>query len=473
MTPDEFRRVGHELIELIASYREALEAQPVMAQVSPGEVRRRLPASPPEEGMAPEALVPSLMPVLQGALTHFQHPMFYGYFPANAELAAVLGDLLSSGLGQLGLNWQASPALTELEEQMTDWMRQLLGLPEGFRGVIQDTASSSSLVALICARERASGYSLAAGGLQAEPAPLVVYTSAQSHSSVEKAALLAGFGRDNVRAVAVDSNYALDPAALEAAIAADIARGRRPCAVVATAGTTATTAFDPIAQVAELAARHRLWLHVDAAMAGSAMLLPEYRGLWRGIERADSLVVNPHKWLGAVFDCSLYYVRDAEHLVRVMSTNPSYLQTAQDGAVTNYRDWGIPLGRRFRALKLYFLLCSEGASGLRARLQRDLENARWLAEQVCQAPAWELAAPVALQTVCLRHVPPGLSPEQLNAHNRAWVAALNASGAAYLTGAELEGRWIARVSIGALTTERRHVARLWQLMQEAAQAQLA
>lgn len=468
MTTDEFRRVGHEIIELIAHYRETLAAQPVMAQVTPGELRQHLPKAPPEAATPPEQLLSGLATVLERGLTHFQHPMFYGYFPANAELSSVLGDLLSSGLGQLGLNWQASPALTELEAHMTDWFRQLLGLPERFEGVIQDTASTSSLVALISARERASNYSLAAGGLQAVAAPLVVYTSSQSHSSVEKAALLAGFGRDNVRMIAVDDRFALSVSALERAVQLDLERGLTPCAIVATTGTTATTACDPIAEVAALAAHYGLWLHVDGAMAGSAMLLPECRHLWQGIEQADSLVINPHKWLGAVFDCSLYYVRNSEHLVRVMSTNPSYLQTAQDGAVTNYRDWGIPLGRRFRALKLWFLLQSEGAEGLRARLRRDLENAQWLAERVRQAPDWELLAPVQLQTVCVRHVPAALSAAQLNDHTLAWVAALNASGEAYLTPAKLGDRWMVRVSIGALGTEREHIEKLWRLMQRVA-----
>lgn len=469
MTPDEFRQVGHELIELIARYRESLEARPVMAQVKPGELRELLPAAPPETGTPPEQLLASLEPILERGLTHFQHPMFYGYFPANSELSSVLGDLLSSGLGQLGLNWQASPALTELEEHMADWFRQLLGLPESFQGVIQDTASTSSLVALISARERASHYSLAAGGLQGQAEPLIVYTSSQSHSSVEKAALLAGFGRDNVRSIKVDDQFALDVSALERAVQADLKQGNKPCAIVATTGTTATTACDPIAEVAALAGPYGIWLHVDSAMAGSAMLLPECRKLWQGIEQADSMVFNPHKWLGAVFDCSLYYVRDPEHLVRVMSTNPSYLQTAQDGQVKNYRDWGIPLGRRFRALKLWFLLQSEGALGLRTRLRRDLENAQWLAQQVRQAANWELMAPVELQTVCVRHVPTGLSEEQVNDHTLAWVEALNRSGDAYLTPAKLEATWMVRVSIGALGTERAHVEKLWRLMQSAVQ----
>ena len=287
--------------------------------------------------------------ILLPGLTLWQHPQFFGYFPSNACLASVLGDYLSTGLGVLGLSWQSSPALTELEEVVTDWMRQMVGLSESWSGVIQDTASTSTLVALLCARERSSSFSLVRGGLQAEEQPLIVYTSDQSNSSVTKAALLAGFGRDNLRAVEHDRAYALRPEALEEAIRRDIAAGRKPCAIVATTGTTASTAVDPVSAIAGVAQRHGLWLHLDAAMAGSAMILPECRWMWEGVEQADSLVLNVHKWLGAVFDCSLYFVRDVEaSLVRVLSTNPSYLQSSADGQVKNLRDWGIPLGRRFR-----------------------------------------------------------------------------------------------------------------------------
>jgi aromatic-L-amino-acid decarboxylase len=331
--------------------------------------------------------------------------------------------------------------------------------------VIQDTASTSTLIALMCARERTTGYSSSRGGLQSEPRPLTVYTSAHSHSSVDKAALLAGFGRANLRVIPHDASFAMRPEALADAIAADLNAGAMPCAIVATAGSTASTALDPIDAVAAIAARHRLWLHVDAAMAGSAMVLPECRWMWNGVEGADSLVVNPHKWLGAAFDCTLYYVRDPEHLIRVMSTNPSFLQTAADGRVKNLRDWGIPLGRRFRALKLWFLIREQGVSGLQARLRRDLENARWLADEIRAASGWKLLAPVPLQTLCVRHEPAGLSGEALDRHTQAWADRVNRSGAAYLTPAVLDGRWMVRVSIGAEQTERPHVEALWTTMQ--------
>jgi aromatic-L-amino-acid decarboxylase len=325
------------------------------------------------------------------------------------------------------------------------------------------------MIALMCARERATAYGSNRGGLQAEPQPLVVYTSAHSHSSVDKAALLAGFGRTNIRVVPHDARYAMRPEMLAEAIAADLAAGAKPCAIVATSGSTASTALDPIGAIASIAAQHALWLHVDAAMAGSAMVLPECRWMWDGVEGADSLVINPHKWLGAAFDCTLYYVRDPQHLVRVMSTNPSFLQTAADGRVKNLRDWGIPLGRRFRALKLWFLIREQGVSGLQARLRRDLENARWLAEAVGSTPGWTVLAPVPLQTVCVRHEPPDVRGDALDRHTLAWCDRVNRSGAAYLTPAVLDGRWMVRVSIGAEQTERLHVEALWKTMQEEAE----
>ena len=464
MTPEEFRKYGHAVVDWIADYRARLESLPVMAQTAPGDVKARLPSSPPDAPEPFEAILADLDRVVVPGLSHWQHPRFFGYFPANSLLASVLGDYVSTGLGVIGLAWQSSPALTEVEEVVTGWMRQMVGLSDAWSGVIQDTASTSTLVALLTARERTTSYGLARGGLQAEPKPLVVYASAHSHSSVDKAALLAGFGRENIHLVPHDAQYAMRADALDAAIRADIAAGRTPCAVVATTGTTTTTAVDPVGAIARVAAEHGIWLHVDAAMAGSAMILPECRWMWEGIEGADSIVLNPHKWLGVTFDCSLYFVRDAEHLVRVMSTNPSYLQSSADGRVKNYRDWGLPLGRRFRALKLWFLIREQGVAALQARLRRDIANAQWLAEQVKAADGWRVVAPVTLQTVCLRHEPNGLSGDALDRHTQGWAERLNRSGLTYLTPATLEGRWMVRVSIGAEATERKHVEAVWAAM---------
>lgn len=470
MTPEEFRQAGYQLIDWIADYRARLAELPVMSPVAPGEVRAQLPPAPPEQPEPFAGILHDLDTIIVPGVSHWQHPSFFGYFPANSELASVLGDYISTGLGIIGLSWQSSPALSEVEEVVTDWMRQMVGLSEAWSGVIQDTASTSTLLALLCARERATDYSLARGGLQAEPRPLVVYTSPHSHSSVEKAALLAGFGRVNVRTIATDASYAMRADALVEAIAADRAAGAQPCAIVATTGTTATTALDPIDAIGEIAQREGLWLHVDAAMAGSAMILPECRWMWQGIERADSLVLNTHKWLGVAFDCSLYFVRDTQHLVRVMSTNPSYLQTAVDDQVKNLRDWGIPLGRRFRALKLWCLIREQGVAGLQARLRRDIANAQWFAAQVRATPGWRVLAPVPLQTICIRHEPAGLAGAALDAHTQAWAERANRSGSVYLTPAKLDGQWMVRISIGALPTERAHVEALWALLQQVVQA---
>jgi aromatic-L-amino-acid decarboxylase len=468
MSPEEFKRLGYELIDFIAEYRVGVESLPVMSQVQPGAIKAMFAPDPPRQGVGLAGIQNHLQALLPG-LTHWQSPNFFAWFPSNAPLSSVLADLVATGLGQTGITWQASPALTELEEVMTDWLRQMFGLPETFQGVIQDTASTGSLVALLTARERATQYSQERGGLQAEEKPLTVYISDQAHSSVPKAVLLAGFGRENLRLIETDETYAMRTDVLEAALRRDLAEGHKPCVVVAAVGTTGTTAIDPVRKIAELCQRYGIWLHVDAAMAGSAMILPECRWMWEGIEQADSIAINPHKWLGVAFDCSLYYVREPQHLIRAMSTNPSYLHSTTHAEVKNYKDWGIPLGRRFRALKIWFTLRDQGVAGLQARLRRDIASARWLEVQIKQAPGWELLAPVPLQTVCVRYNPGGLSPEQLDRHTQDWVARVNRTGRAFLTPALLQGRWMARVSIGAENTEQSHVEALWALMHQEAQ----
>jgi aromatic-L-amino-acid decarboxylase len=465
-----FRRIGHEWIEWVASYREHLEQLPVMSTVRPGEIRARLPPEPPRQGGGlPAALARFDQDILPG-ITHWNHPSFFAYFPSNTSLASILADLVASGLGAQGMSWQTSPAATELEEGVMDWLRQMVGLSEAWKGVIHDTASTATLCALLCARERSSGHSQNGPGLQSGAPPLVVYASSEGHSSIEKAALLAGFGRDHLRLIETDDDHALSVDRLAAALAADVAAGLRPCALVAAIGTTGTTAIDPLAELVPLAEKHGLWLHVDAALAGTAMVLPECRPLWTGVEQADSVVFNPHKWMGVGFDFSAYFVRDPEHLIRVMSTHPTYLRTAQDGEVTNFRDWQIPLGRRFRALKLWFHLLDLGVEGLETRIRRDLANAQWLRRQVDAAPDWQRLAPVPLQTVCLRHVPPELAGDEtaLGRHNLEIAQRINDSGAAYLTTSVLKGRPMIRVSIGAEATERHHVEALWAALEVAA-----
>ena len=471
LSPEEFRRLAHRVVDWIADYRERAAHLPVHTPVAPGALLAALPAAPPEHAEGFDAVLRDLDALLLPALLHWQHPRFFGWFPSNADLASVLGDFLSTGLGVLGLSWQAAPALTELEQRVTEWFAAMLGLAPSWRGVIQDTASTSTFLAMVCARERTTGHGAAGAGLQHGGAPLCVYASAEAHASVEKAALLAGFGREHVRRIEVDAGRALDPHALAAALAADARVGLRPCAVVATTGTTATTAMDPLRACAQAAAAHGAWLHVDAAMAGTAMILPECRALWDGVELADSLVVNPHKWLGAAFDCSVFWVRDDQHLVRALGTNPSYLRTAVDERVRNYRDWGVALGRRFRALKLWSLIRTHGVEALRTRVRRDLANARWLAAQVEAAPPWRLLAPVPLQTLVVRHEPAGLAGDALDRHTLGWLEHVHRTGRAWLTPTVLDGRWAVRISIGALATERTHVAELWDLLQAAAHGQ--
>ena len=482
MTPEEFRAAGHRLVDWIADHRARIADLPVQASVRPGEVAAALPAAPPEGVEQLDALLDDLERVIVPGLTQVQHPRHFGWFPSNASLASVLGDLASGGLGALGISWQSAPALTELEELVCDWMRQLTGLGEGWRGTIQDTASTACLVALLAARERASDHSADAGGLQAVPRPLVVYASEHAHSSIPKAVLLAGFGRDNLRLVETDpTTHAMRPDALRAAMAADAAARRCPAAVVVSVGTTATTAVDPLAEILPLAAEHGAWVHVDAAMAGSALLLPEHRWLVEGLEgrpdgadggpgfpAADSLSWNPHKLMGTILDCSLLYLRDPDQLTRVMSTAPSFLRSTA-GSVTEYRDWGVPLGRRFRALKLWFHLRLDGVEAIRTRLRRDIANARRLADLVSAEPGWRVLAPVALQTVCVRHEPAGLvaddgtvlDGEALDRHTLAWADALNASGRALVTPAQVDGRWMVRFSVGVESTEWDDVAAAW------------
>jgi len=469
MTPEEFRKAGHQLIDWIADYRQQIETMPVRAQVNPGDVRRQLPVTAPENPVGIDEMLNDLNTVVIPGITQVQHPMNYGWFPSNAALASVLGDIASSGLGTLGISWESCPAATELETVVCDWLRQLTGLSRQWQGCIQDTASTACLTALLIAREQASDFSQNRGGLQAEAAPLIVYSTAEAHSSVGKAALLAGFGEDNLRLIDVDPiSRAMSVAALQTAIELDREKGFRPTAIVASVGSTGVTAIDPVADIAELANRYGIWLHIDAAMAGSAMLLPQCRSLWQGVENADSISWNPHKWMGTILDCSLFYVKNVELLIRVMSTNPSYLQSGVDSEVIQYRDWGIPLGRRFRALKLWFHLSLDGPAAIRERLRLDIDNAKWLSVQVQNTEHWRVLAPVNLQTVCMRHQPPGLEGEALDTHTLGWVNRINQSGQAFMSASQLDGRWMVRVSIGVEATKREHVESLWELIQQSA-----
>ncbi len=467
MTPDEFRQSGRDAIAWVARYLQEVESFPVLSRSAPGDLRRQLPAHPPETGEPFEAVLRDLDELIIPAITHWQSPTFVPICPANSSPPAILGELVSAGLGVQGMLWISSPACTELEAHMLDWLVDLLALPERFRssgrggGVIQDTASSATLCALLAARDRASDFRATDHGA---PAGLVAYASAQAHSSIEKAVGIAGVGRRTLRAVAVDEQFAMRPEALAQAIAADRAAGRTPFFVCATVGTTASTAMDPVPAIAEICRRERVWLHVDAALAGSAAVCPELRHIHAGLEHADSYCFNPHKWLLTNFDCGCLYVADREALIRTLGVLPEYLRNepTQSGAVIDYRDWQIPLGRRFRALKLWFVLRHYGAEGLRAHVRRHIELARQLETWVRDDRRFVVAAPAPLNLVCFRLASGDADTQRM-------LEAVNASGRAYLTHAKLDGKFVIRVAIGGTWTERRHVEALWAQLQELAE----
>jgi aromatic-L-amino-acid decarboxylase len=473
MTPEEFRVSGHRLIDWIADYRISIKNLPVKSKVKPGETAAHFELSPPLQTCSFDTLLSELENVIVPGITQVQHPMHFGWFPSNAALSSVLGDIASSGLGTLGISWESCPALTEVEQVVCDWMRQLTGLSELWKGTIHDTASTACLTAMLIARERATDQSQNREGLQSVSNFLTVYTTDEAHSSVKKAALLAGFGNQNIRIIDIDPDTrGMSATVLKKQIQEDSANNYQPTIVVATAGSTGTTAFDPIADISQIVNEHQIWLHVDAAMAGSAMLLPECRHLWNGVENADSISWNPHKWMGTILDCALFYVKDPQHLIRVMSTNPSYLRSSVDDKTTQYRDWGIPLGRRFRALKLLFQLRLDGVEEIKKRIRRDIDNAHWFEQQVQQAPYWTVVTPVTLQTICIRHQPNALDEESINQHNRQWLKDINQSGKTFLSPAKIDDIWIVRVSIGVEATERMHVEQLWDMIQEYAAANL-
>ncbi len=459
MTPQEFRRHGRAVVDWIAEYLERVEEYPVASPLAPGEVRAKLPPHPPERGEPFEDVLRDVSEVILPGITHWQSPKFFAFFPANSSGPAVLGELLSAGLGVQGMLWATSPACTELETHVLEWVRELLGLPERFSadgpggGVIQDSASSATLCALIAARWRATGGAADRTGVDR---PLTVYASTQAHSSVEKAVRIAGLGTDHLRLVEVDGAFAMRPDRLEEAIQEDLAAGATPCMVVATVGTTSSLAVDPLRQVGEVCRRHRVWLHVDAAMAGTAAVCPEFRDIHEGVELADSYCFNPHKWMFTNFDCDCFFVADRGSLIRALSVLPEYLRNAasESGAVVDYRDWQVPLGRRFRALKLWFVIRHYGAEGLRHHVRRHVALAGELASWIEADPDFELAAPPRLNLVCFRH----RGGDELN---QRLLERLNASGDLYLSHTRLAGRLVLRLCVGQTSTERRHVQAAW------------
>ncbi|MGH7510206.1 MAG: pyridoxal phosphate-dependent decarboxylase family protein [Gemmatimonadales bacterium] len=470
MDPDEFRRHAHHLADWMADYFRDVGELAVTPAVRPGDIARQLPSSPPDQGEPFQRLFQDFREIILPGMTHWNHPGWFAYFPANNSPASVLAEMLTATLGAQCMSWATSPAATELEQLTMEWLRQMLGLPPGFSGVIQDTASTATLVALLSARERATQHAAGQDGLAGTGKGLGVYASSEAHSSVDKAVKLAGYGLKQLRRVAVDRRYAMDPDALDRAIAADVGAGLVPACVVATIGTTSSTAIDPVGRIAEICRRHGVWLHVDAAYAGSAAIAPELRHLFQGIEHADSFVFNPHKWMLVNFDCSAYFVRDRDTLLRTFQLTPEYLRTAQDSEAVNFRDWGIQLGRRFRALKLWFVIRSYGTDGLRALVRKHVELARELAGWIEAAPDFELMAPVPLGLVCFRYRPAGgRNGEAAVDHlNRRLLARVNATRRVHLTHTRLSGRYVLRMAIGQRQTERQHVEEAWRLIEEAA-----
>jgi aromatic-L-amino-acid/L-tryptophan decarboxylase len=455
-------------VDWIADYHARVEQFPVLSQVRPGDVRAALPTNPPLQGEHFEEFLKDVDKIILPGITHWQSPNFFAYFPSNASGPGILGDLLSSGLDVQGMLWSTSPACTELETHVLDWLVGMLGLPEKFLssstggGVIQDTASSAALCALLAARERATNYATNKRGCDGK---LVAYASSQTHSSLEKAAMIAGIGVSNLRLIDVDDKFAMRPDLLARQIAADKGAGMTPCFVCATVGTTSSNAMDPIAEIAHVARQHNLWLHVDAAMSGTAALCPEFRHFQDGVELADSYNFNPHKWMFTNFDCNCFWVADRKALIQTLSILPEYLrnQASESGAVFDYRDWHIQLGRRFRSLKLWFVIRHYGVEGLQYHVRRHVELARQFAEWVRGDEDFELAAPVPLNLVCFRH-------KAGDAANQGIMDRLNRSGDLFLTHTKLDGKFTLRLCVGQTHTQARHVERAWKRIREEAAA---
>jgi aromatic-L-amino-acid decarboxylase len=465
MTPDDFRRHGHAVVDWIADYYTRIESFPVLSRVEPGQIRAALPSDPPAKGEPFAAIWEDVEKIILPGITHWQSPNFYAYFPCNASGPAILGDLLSSGLGVQGMLWATSPACTELETHVLDWLVAMLDLPPKFLstatggGVIQDTASSASLCALLAARERATNFVSNRRGCDGK---LVAYTSSQAHSSIEKDVQIAGLGRQNLRLIPVDENFAIRPEALARQIQEDRHAGLVPCFVCATVGTTSSNAIDPVSAIGPICREQNLWLHVDAAMSGTAALCPEFRNIHDGLEFADSYAFNPHKWMFTNFDCDCFYVADRKALVQTLSVLPEYLRNkaTETGAVIDYRDWQIPLGRRFRALKLWFVIRHYGIEGLQHHIRRHVELAQEFASWVRNDSRFELAAPAPLNLVCFRHKGGDDTNQQL-------MDKLNRSGDLYLTHTKLGSRFTLRLCVGQTNTEYRHVKQAWERIQDA------
>ncbi len=463
MTPDEFRRWGHAVVDWVADYQRNVESLPVCSSVQPGQIRALLPPEPPANGEPFDAILADVEKLILPGITHWQSPNFFAFFPANNSGPSILGELLSAGLGAQGMLWATSPACTELETHVLDWLAGMLALPDKFKsstaggGVIQDAASSAVLCAVLAARERATGFFSNERGCNGR---LVAYTSPQAHSSVEKAVKIAGLGKANLRFIEVDDCFAMRPEVLARQIVQDRQAGLQPCFVSATVGTTSSNAFDPLPEIGRLCREHGLWLHVDGAMCGTAALCPEFRHIHGGLELADSYCFNPHKWMFTNFDCDCFYVADRTALIRTLSVLPEYLRNkaTESGAVIDYRDWQIPLGRRFRALKLWFVIRHYGVEGLRHHIRQHVALAQQFARWIEASKDFELRTPAPLNLVCFAH-------RAGDNFNRRLLERLNQTGRLYLTHTVLNGRYTLRLCVGQTHTEAAHVRQAWELIQ--------
>lgn len=462
MTSDEFRKAAHEAVDWMADYMDNLSKYPVKPNIKPGDIKDQLPKAAPDQGEDFNTIFADFDKIIVPGMTHWQHPQFFAYFPAGTSGPSILADMLSSTMGAQCMIWLTSPAAEELEERMMEWLRDMLGLPEDFTGVIQDSSSSSTLVSLLTAREWHSSFAVNKRGFDGSE-KYRIYTSTQAHSSVDKGVKIAGFGIENLVKVRVDENFEMDPEALQEAIEQDITMGYVPLCVVSTIGTTSSTAIDPIAAIGKICKQYQCWHHIDASYAGTALLLPEMRWMSEGVELADSFVFNPHKWMYTNFDCSAYFVKDKKALISTFSILPEYLKTPEDNLVNNYRDWSIPLGRRFRALKLWFVIRSFGVEGLRKLIKEHCEIARWLKKEIEKSDDFEMLAPVPLNLLCFRYRPDGLKDEEkLNKINADLLEGLNKTGEILLTQTKLNDKYTIRFVAGNNNTTLDEVKKGWE-----------
>jgi aromatic-L-amino-acid decarboxylase len=468
MDAKEFRRQAYLMVDWMADYLETIENLPVKSQVEPHQIYNQLPSSPPETSESMETIFEDFKNIILPGITHWQSPNFFAYFPANNSYPSILGEMLTAALGSQCMIWETSPAAAELEELTMNWLKEMTGLPSHWEGVIQDSASSSTLAAILSARERASEFNINEQGFTSKE-KFKIYCSTETHSSVDKAVKIAGLGRTNLKKVGVDKNFALNPEALEQAIIQDLSNGFNPMCVVATLGTTSSTAIDPVEKITAICNKYNIWLHIDGAYAGTALLLPEFRWMIKGIEKADSFVFNPHKWMFTNFDCSAYFVKDKEPLLRTFEILPEYLRTTTRGKVNDYRDWGVQLGRRFRALKLWFVIRNFGIDGLKEKIRLHIGLGQHFAKLVENHPEFEILAPHPFSVVCFRYIPEGMNDMgRINALNEMLLKSINKTGKAYITHTRLGSKYTLRMVIGQTNVTKQHVDAAWELICDAA-----